>query len=52
MFTKVETKLKESNGCAIVSDGFKNTQRNNKSLPVARGSKEVASMKERINCLR
>ncbi|KAM1024878.1 hypothetical protein ACFX15_037421 [Malus domestica] len=50
-FTTVEKKLKESNGRAIVSDGIKTTQRNNKSSPVARGSKEVASMKERIKLL-
>ncbi|KAM0978701.1 hypothetical protein TB2_014294 [Malus domestica] len=46
-----EKKLKESNGRSIVSDGIKITQRNIKSLPVARGSKEVACMKERIKLL-
>ncbi|XP_048446095.1 myosin heavy chain, cardiac muscle isoform-like [Pyrus x bretschneideri] len=49
--TTAEKKLKESNGCAIVSDGIKTTQRSIKSLQIARGSKEVACMKERIKLL-
>ncbi|XP_068308537.1 intracellular protein transport protein USO1-like [Pyrus communis] len=50
--TTAEKKLKESNGCAIVSDGIKTTQRSIKSLQIACGSKEVACMKERIKLLK
>lgn len=50
-FTTIEKKLKDSNGRALVSDGIKSTHRNNKSLPVPKGSKEVAGLRERIKLL-
>ncbi|KAL6280340.1 hypothetical protein ACE6H2_017221 [Prunus campanulata] len=49
--TTIEKKLKDSNGRALVSDGIKSTHRNNKSLPVPKGSKEVAGLRERIKLL-
>ncbi|KAL6182165.1 hypothetical protein ACLB2K_043588 [Fragaria x ananassa] len=47
----IEKKLKDSNGRSIVSDGAKQNLRNNKSLPVPRAAKEVASLRERIKLL-
>ncbi|XP_040990209.1 myosin-11-like [Juglans microcarpa x Juglans regia] len=49
-FTSIEKKLKDSNG-RTVSDGAKNTLKNNKSAPVPRGSKEVATLREKIKLL-
>ena len=50
-FNTVEKKLKDSNGRGPVSDGTKAAPKNNKSAPVPRGSKEVASLKEKIKLL-
>lgn len=46
-----EKKLKDSNRRASVSDGARTTLRNNKSAPVPQGSKEIASLRERIKLL-
>ncbi|XP_059661757.1 intracellular protein transport protein USO1-like [Cornus florida] len=50
-FSSIEKKLNSSNSRATVSDGAKATMRNNKAAPVPRGSKEVASMKDKIKLL-
>lgn len=50
-FNTVEKKLKDSNGRGPISDGTKATPKNNKAAPVHRGSKEVASLKEKIKWL-
>ncbi|RVX09106.1 hypothetical protein CK203_013846 [Vitis vinifera] len=50
-FNTVEKKLKDSNGRGPISDGTKATPKNNKAAPVPRGSKEVASLKEKIKWL-
>lgn len=47
----LEKKLKDGNRRASVSDGARTTLRNNKSAPVPQGSKEIASLKERIKLL-
>ncbi|KAF8379478.1 hypothetical protein HHK36_028913 [Tetracentron sinense] len=49
--TSIEKKLKDSSRRAIVSEGTKTTSRNNKSAPVSRGSKEITSLREKINLL-
>ncbi|XP_042952492.1 myosin-J heavy chain-like [Carya illinoinensis] len=49
-FTNIEKKLKDSSG-RTVSDGAKNTLKNNKSAPVPHGSKEVATLREKIKLL-
>lgn len=50
-FTTIEKKLKDINGRTVVLDGAKSSLRNNKSMPVPRATKEVASLKERIKLL-
>lgn len=50
-FSTVEKKLKDSNGRGPLSDGTKATPKNHKSAPVSRGSREVASLKEKIKWL-
>ncbi|KAK9103309.1 hypothetical protein Sjap_020563 [Stephania japonica] len=50
--TAIEKKLKDSNGRAALPDGNKPTSRNiNKSAPPPRGSKEAASLREKIKLL-
>ncbi|KAK9143398.1 hypothetical protein Syun_012798 [Stephania yunnanensis] len=50
--TAIEKKLKDSSGRAALSDGNKPTSRNiNKSVPPPRGSKEAASLREKIKLL-
>ncbi|KAF8413151.1 hypothetical protein HHK36_001126 [Tetracentron sinense] len=49
--SSIEKKLKDNSGRATVSEGTKTTLRNNKSAPVSRGSKEVATLREKINLL-
>lgn len=50
-FTSMEKKFKESSKRPAVTDGAKSTLRNNKSVPVPHGSKEVASLREKIKLL-
>ncbi|KAL5747481.1 hypothetical protein ACOSP7_024481 [Xanthoceras sorbifolium] len=50
-FTGLEKKLKDSNRRSPVSDGTRTTLRNNKSAPVPQGSKEIASLREKIKLL-
>lgn len=50
-FTSIEKKLKDSNGRMAPSDGSKTTLKNNKLASVPRGSKEVASLREKIKLL-
>ncbi|KAL5837652.1 hypothetical protein ACOSQ3_014821 [Xanthoceras sorbifolium] len=50
-FTGLEKKLKDSNRRSPVSDGTRNTLPNNKSATVPQGSKEIASLKEKIKLL-
>jgi len=50
-FTSVEKKLKDSNGRMALSDGSKTTPKNNKLASVPRGSKELASLREKIKLL-
>lgn len=50
-FTNIEKKLKDSNGRVAVPDGTKTSLKNNKPVPVARSSKEVISLREKIKLL-
>ncbi|KAK2989078.1 hypothetical protein RJ640_018867, partial [Escallonia rubra] len=50
-FNTLEKKLMDSNGRATALEGTKATPRNNKSVPVPRGSKEVTNLKEKIKLL-
>ncbi|XP_015896229.3 uncharacterized protein LOC107429960 [Ziziphus jujuba] len=49
--TSIEKKHKDSNGRAAISDGTKTALKNNKSVPVVRGPKEVINLKEKIKLL-
>ncbi|CAN4077760.1 unnamed protein product [Withania somnifera] len=47
----LDKKLKDANGRVIASNGMKTTSKNNKSMPASVGSREVASLKEKIKLL-
>lgn len=50
-FSSIEKKLKDSNGRTALSDAARTTLKNNKSAPVPRSTKEVASLREKIKLL-
>jgi chromosome segregation ATPase len=50
-FISIEKKLKDSDGHLALSNGSKPTPKNNKLASVPRGSKEVASLREKIKLL-
>ncbi|KAK3034593.1 hypothetical protein RJ639_033839 [Escallonia herrerae] len=50
-FNTLEKKLEDSNSRATALEGTKATPRNNKSVPVPRGSKKVTNLKEKIKLL-
>ncbi|XP_070008977.1 uncharacterized protein [Nicotiana sylvestris] len=47
----LDKKLKDGNSRIIASNGMKATSKNNKSIPTSAGSREVASLKEKIKLL-
>ncbi|XP_055821483.1 uncharacterized protein LOC129890021 isoform X2 [Solanum dulcamara] len=47
----LDKKLKDANSRVIASNGMKTISKNNKSMPASAGSREVASLKERIKLL-
>ncbi|KAF3448541.1 hypothetical protein FNV43_RR09254 [Rhamnella rubrinervis] len=49
--TSIEKKLKDSNERVAVSDGTKTSLKNNKSVPVAHGVKEVTNLRKKIKLL-
>ncbi|XP_031278368.1 myosin-10-like [Pistacia vera] len=50
-YTILEKKMKDGNRRGSISDGTRTSLRNNKPAPVAQGSKEVASLREKIKML-
>ncbi|KAE8055298.1 hypothetical protein FH972_012148 [Carpinus fangiana] len=50
-FISIEKKLKDTDGHLALSNGSKPTPKNNKLASVPRGSKEVASLREKIKLL-
>ncbi|CAN4127401.1 unnamed protein product [Withania somnifera] len=47
----LDKKLKDANSRVIASNGMKTTLKNNRSMPASAGSKEVATLKEKIKLL-
>ncbi|KAL3331317.1 hypothetical protein AABB24_034907 [Solanum stoloniferum] len=47
----LDKKLKDTNSRVIASNGMKTISKNNKSMPASAGSREVASLKEKIKLL-
>ncbi|XP_044484541.1 myosin-4-like isoform X2 [Mangifera indica] len=50
-YTVLEKKMKDGNRRGSISDGARTASRNSKPVPIAQGSKEVASLREKIRML-